>query len=290
MAKTSAVEKTPAGGALAVPSFMKDAVGRGTENFETGSYEFPRIKLLQGISEELQTYDGVKSGEFFHTLAESSLGQQVAIVPLHISTRYVLWAPRKPIDAGGILARADDGVHWNPANAEFTVKVDKRGNTATWNTRNTVAESGLDQWGTFDPSDPKSPPAATQVYMMVVALPDFPDLSPVALLLQRASIKPARALRGKLKFSRAPIYGTRFVMSSFVDGDTDQLFNNYRFTAAGFVEDEDEYKFYEQMYENFEKAGAAGLQARDLDEAQDDAPVGSDRREAAAAASGERRF
>ena len=59
-----------------------------------------------------------------------------------VDQRYILWRPRW--EGGGILARADDGVHWSPANASFTVKPVKGVNkTAIWNTKRTVEESGL---------------------------------------------------------------------------------------------------------------------------------------------------
>lgn len=278
---------TPKSSAL-VPEFLRNKAGRGTEDFEAGSYEFPRIKLLQGISPELQTFDGLKAGDFFHTMTEESLGPQLDIVPLYMPRRFVLWAPLPPIDHGGILARADDGVHWNPPDAEFRVKIDKRGTEVTWRTAKTVSASRLDQWGTYDPSDSKSQPAATECYMLIVHLLSRPDVSPVAILLQRSSIGPARGLRGKLKFTPAPMYGCRFIMSSFLDANrAGQQFNNYRFSPNGFIEDEDEVKRYEQLYESFR---SSNVQMRDLEEAHLDDPAPAAGNGARGAGSNEDRF
>lgn len=257
--------------APAVPDYMKQYAGLGTENISMQDMEMPRIKLVQGIDSELMaTHDGLKAGDFFHTLAEVSLGSALKVVPLYITKTYVLWAPRPPIDQGGILARADDGIHWTPSNATFEVKVDKRGTKAIWKTAPTVEESGLAEWGTYDPTDQNSQPAATLCYVIVVALPDYPEYSPVAIFLQRSAVGVARKLLGKINLSRAPICGLQYEMSSFVDNSPAGDFNNYRFTASGFVTDQEEFESYRQLHEQFKKSG---VRVRDL-EAEGDSTAG----------------
>lgn len=272
MAKAQEVEVKKSG-QMVIPDFMKGDAGKGTEGWSSTDFEMPRLKLIQGISPEIQNYDGVKAGEFFHTTLEESLGDHLTITVLNHSKRYVLWAPRPPIDKGGILARADDAVHWNPPNAEFKVKVDKRGTEATWRTARTVIESRLADWGTYDPSDPKSPPAATECHVLVVAVDEHPEIGPVALMLQRSALPIARKLLGKIKFAatRTPVYGQKYAMTSFVDGPQDQQFNNYRFTAAGLIDDEDQYHAYKEMTETFAKVGVT---VRDLETAQDESSDG----------------
>lgn len=252
----TAVATQPVGGAVAVPDWMKDKAGKGTENLTSSDIEMPRLKLLQGISEELTIFDGVKSGEFFHTLAERALGSKLEFIPLYQEKCYVLWRPRKPIDQGGILARSDDGINWNQgADQSFNVKIDKKGTTVTWKTGKTVEGSGLANWGTFDPTDPNSQPAATLCYKIAVLLPEFKDLGPMAMLLQRSAVKPTKKLLGKFKMSGAPIFGHRIIMESFVDNGAGGDFNNYRFTSNGFVADKAECDFYEMLHEQFKKTG-----------------------------------
>lgn len=255
----------------AVPAFMKNAAGKGTENMTAADFEMPRIRLVQGTDQELiNTHDGLKVGDFFHTLAEVNLGSELDLVILHVSKRVVLWRPRPPIDVGGILARADDGVHWSPADREFEVKIDKKGNKVKWKTAKTVAESGLLDWGTFDPDDKDSQPAATLCHVYVVYMPDHPEYSPAILMLQRSAVKVARKLNGKLNIigATAPVYGQLYKMGSFLDTNAAaQQFKNYTFTAAGFVEDEKEYKRYEQLHEQFNKSG---VQIKDIEGAQED--------------------
>lgn len=251
----------------ALPEHMRGDAGKGTENLGTGDYEMPRIKLIQAVGDEIQTYDGLKVGDFFHTALERSLGSELQIVPLYISKRYVLWRPRPPVDLGGILARADDGVHWSPPNTEFMVKIDKKGTAVKWTTKDTVAKSGLAEWGTYDPSDPQSQPAATLCYVVVAGLPEHQDVGPVALLLQRSAVKPARKLMGKLKISRAPIYGMVFDMSSYIENGASGDFGAYRFQSAGFVEDPELYETYKGYHEQFARTG---VQVKDLEDAQDE--------------------
>lgn len=282
-ATKTAVAKTPPRKVAvkddAVPAFMRDKAGAGTEKIDMADVEMPRIKLVQGIDQELiASHDGLSAGDFFHTLAEVNLGPELTFVPLHISKRVVLWAPRPPIDQGGILARADDAVHWQPANREFEVKIDKKGTKVKWKTAKTVAESGLLEWGSYDPSDPDSQPAATLCHVFVVALPDFPELSPVALMLQRSGIKVARKLLGKINIvgGKAPIYGQRYKMTSFLDNSPAGQFNNYQFSVDGFVTDEAMYNDYMGWHEQFKKSG---IQIKDLDSA-DEGIAHADRTEA----------
>lgn len=253
------------GGAAAIPEHMRAYAGQGTENLAQGDYEMPRIKLLQGLSEELQAFDGLKQGMFFHTLAEESLGDKLPVVPLYISKRYVLWNPRH--NGGGILARADDAVHWQPPQGQFDVKLYKdRDVRATWKLAPTVAQSGLAAWGTYDPQDPKSQPAATEVYVYVVALPSRPDLGAVALMLQRTALGPAKKWNGNMNLSKAPIFGRTFDMTSFTDDRGGQKFANYRFTGTGFVEDPQQFEAYRDLHERFKKEG---VKVKDEDKADE---------------------
>lgn len=266
MAKTTvAVKETKTEVAL-VPAFMQEQAGLGTENIGSSDVEVPRCKLLQKISPELDVFNEAKAGDFFHTLAEKSLGKEVRITPIYVDIRYILWRPQDT--GGGILARADDGIHWSPADAQFEVELKKGGPKVTWRTAKTVAQSGLAEWGSSNPSDPNSPPAATRMYNLVANLPDYPDLPPAVITLQRASIGVARKLMGKLKITRAPSFGLYFKMSSVEDKNgAGQIFLNYAFTADGMVQDKDEYDRNYGLYSYFK---AQGVQIKDIEGLQDE--------------------
>lgn len=279
MAKTSAkqketklandVVKTEGAGAPSVPDFMKGKAGLGVENVGAGDVAIPRIKLLQGISPEVLARDDLRAGYFYHTISEESLGRELRIVPVYTDIRAILWRPRH--SGGGILARMNDGRHWEPANASFEVVLKKNkedpGTSVKWYTKKTEAEAGLLSWGSSNPADPNSQPAATKMYNIVAMLPDHPELSPVVITLQRAAVKVAMNFTGKLKLSRAPSYGTVFVMSSLQESRNGDTFFNYKFTADGFVQNKEEFDLYEETYNRFKEQG---LQIRDEDGLQDE--------------------
>jgi len=256
--------------AAPIPSFMQGMRGQGTENLGQGDIETPRLKLLQAVSPECEEFDEAKQGEYWHSVAEVSLGKELRIVPLYIDMRAILWRPRH--QGGGILARADDGVNWTPPNAEFEVQPYKDNKKLVkWRTKPTVAASGLLEWGSTDPEDPNSQPAATRMYNMAVALPDHPELGIGVVTLQRSGIRVARKFLGKLKLMSVPSFGCYFTMGNVRDqnpsGDT---FYNYSFTAAGFVQDEEEFMQYKGLYESFK---LMGLNIKDLESAQEEGVI-----------------
>ncbi len=253
-----------ASGAVAVPSFMANQRGQGMEGLGSGDYEIPRIKLLQALSPELEAHDDAKAGVFWHTLSEDNLGPKLRFVPVFISKRFVLWNPRE--SGGGILARSDDGIRWTPDHGTFEVKL-KGGKQVKWSLAPTVAGSGLDQWGSSDPDDPNSQPAATQVYMIAAALLDHPQYSPSVIMLQRSNIKPARNMLGKLKLTNAPTYGCVFEAEAVKEKGSQGDYYNWRFTASGFVQSEEDFKSYQKLYEMF---SSMGLNVKDLESAQDE--------------------
>lgn len=255
--------------AVALPDFMAEHVGLGTETLGAGDVEIPRVKLMQALSPELEEFNVLKQGDFFHTLAEENLGKSVKVCPIYIDNRFILWRPREA--GGGILARADDGVHWSPPNGEWTVKL-KGGAEVKWRTAATVAQSGLDQWGSYNPSDPNSPPAATRMYNIVVTFPENPDVPPAVLTLQRSAIRVARRFIGKLKITRAPSFGLIFEMSSVKDKNAaGENYYNYAFKGDGFVTDK---KMFDANFDLYKYFKTQGIQVKDLESAQDDA--GSD--------------
>lgn len=74
-----------------VPSFLKpsqDAVADGFLDDESGMIEIPRLKILQGISGEVQ--DGVgKPGEFFSNKMSRPLGKTITVSPIAIDIEWV---------------------------------------------------------------------------------------------------------------------------------------------------------------------------------------------------------
>jgi len=250
-----------------LPAFIRQHAGLGRHG--VGNVEMPRLKLLQAPSHELTEFNNARQGEFWHSLIDESFGSRVRICPVYIDWRFILWRP--PEAGGGVLARADDGKHWTPADTEFTVKL-KSGHEVKWQTARTVAASGLDKRGSYNPSDPNSPPAATRMYSIVCSFPDRQGLPPAVVILQRAAIKAATKLIGKLKVLRAPSFGAIFEMASFKDKSPSGEFYNYAFEMVGPVEDK---AFYEENFAQYRFFMEHGLKVKDLKGAQEDETSGA---------------
>ena len=254
------------GGALAAPSFMDEDRRKGTESLGNEAVEVPRVKFLQATSSEVQDYDEAEPGQFWHDVTNEPLGEELLVVPVWVDRRFLLWRPLD--DGGGILARAADGRHWQPSSGEFLVKLKGVKKPVTWTLAPTVAESGLGEWGSSNPEDEDSPPAATLTYTYVCVMPDRPELGPMVFSLSVSSAKVAKKWQSAINMSRAPSFGQRFKLSSFMDNNSsNQDYFNYRPVADGFVQDEDEYAEYKGFYEAFRDAG---VRIKDEDRGQDD--------------------
>ena len=256
---------------VSVPDYLAQYQGQGTEHVSDLTI-VPRIKLLQGLSPEVMD-DGGKAGEFYHTVAETSMGDSLKMVPVFVSQSVILWRPRK--DGGCILARADDGIHWDRPNTEFDVKLDT-GKNVTWNTGKTVQQGGLTDFGTMDPDDKNSHPAATRMINIIAMFPDHLDLSPAAISLQRSSFKVGQQFVSKLAISKLPSWARIFDMTSKKDRNTDnESYFNWHFSASvskgsngrsvAQLVSEAEVPTYKEMYEHFSNKGF-GIAGGDEDE------------------------
>jgi len=230
-------------------------------NIDSSDRIIPRIKLIQAISPELQDFPEAKAGQFWHTIGQQNLGPTIRAVPIIIRKSYVLWAPRN--DDRGILARAMDGIHWDIPNAEFTVKPKGSPNNVTYRTKNTVAESGLDQFGTSIPGDNNSPPAASLTYNMMWYLPDFPELSPSIIINTRSSVKPMQQLLSRIDSKPVAHYLQAYVIGSVQQKGAEGPYFNFTYTGSGFVDE----KTAEVCYEMYDQFGRIGWVAND--EAED---------------------
>ena len=245
-----------------LPGFVRKYASQ--DGLGLGDGEIPRLKLLQARSPELIKFNNAREGEFWHSLVDERIGSTVRICPIYIDWRFILWRPRQA--GGGILARADDGKHWMPADTEFTVTLES-GHDVKWRTARTVAASGLHKRGSYDPSDPKSPPAATRLYSIVCSFPDRRDLPPAAVILQGAATRAATNLIGQLKGLRAPSFGVIVEMAAAQGKSPSGDLYKYAFEVAAPVEDK---PFYELNFARFRFLMQHGFKVKDLEGAQED--------------------
>ncbi len=241
MATSKAVAKT----ADALPAYLKDVrYEQENSNFTAEDVTIPQIKLLQGLSDQISQFDNANVGDFWHTGMDESLGNSIQFIVCSRRRKYLLVTPQD--DGRGVLARADDGAHWDRA-GKWEVKVDKK-TTAVWEIQTlSVADSGLTDWGTYDPSDPESPPAATLFYEYLVVLPARLDLGPAVISLARSQVKKAKkGLNDKIMLHASngrPLQALMFEASSVEETNASgQQYHNWKFTGAGFVQEEAVYQ------------------------------------------------
>jgi len=254
-----------------VPAWMRQkSTGAVLGNLDASDIRPPEVKLLQATSPEVAEQPDARSGEFWLTGQNLNLGPEILGTPIILSKTYVVWNPTKSIDSRVPLAVASDGIHWDIPNQSFEVKYPNNPTLYTWCTKRTVAESGLDKFGSSRPEDPHSTPAASMTYQMLWAfrLPDGrPQLGVVTN--SRTGIKPMKELFGMID-GRKPLdhYFLRFrIRAVRLTVRPGEYFFGYKYLAAGLVEDEAEGDMYKAFHERFRKAGFSVAMADEADPA-----------------------
>lgn len=267
------------GGAVsaAMPEFMKEFAGQGGENIAVTDLLVPRLALLQSSSPQV-VEQGEKIGEFYHTVLEESLGSELKWVPIIYTKQLILWNPRE--SGGGILARANwnnakkEFDAWQPSNTKFTVKLKGVKDPVVWDTKGSVKESGLLNWGTYNPDDEKSQPAATEIHSFLSVSLDHMDMGPIIVAMQRTAVKPARKLLTRLSLSQAPFYGQKFLLTAVDEQNKlGEKFKNFSFKPDGLVEDPELFAQLRGLYERFK---GQSFEIKDLDKMQGDTPEGEE--------------
>lgn len=218
----------------------------------------PRVKLLQSVSKELDNFNEAKKGHFWHNIACVSMGESLRAIPIIMRKSYVLWSPRD--DTRGVLARANDGIHWDqPAGMEFEVKPKNSPHKVkyvlgeTTRSKGPNGEPALSEFGSSIPGDANSPPAAALTYQFVWYFPDHPELSPAIILNTRSSVKPAKDLLSKIDMRPVDHYNQVFnIVAVKSRNSANEEFYNYTYAANGYA-DARESAICREQYENFLK-------------------------------------
>lgn len=227
-----------------LPAYLQGSKVVNQDNFDSSDVVIPRIKLLQGISPEVEQFNDAKSGNYWHTGLDLNLGSEMRFIVADRRKKYLLQAPIQ--DGQGILARSDDAKSWDKTGT-WQVKIKGQKNPVTWSINDLdVAKSGLIEWGTSIPGDEDSPPAATLFYDYLVFLPDHLDLGPAVVSLARSQIKKAKkGLNDKISMHSSngrPMQALIFQAGVVEENADGQAFKNWSFRSAGFVQDESLFK------------------------------------------------
>lgn len=235
-----------------VPAFMQGAQS-GKESFDVNDLVIPRVALLQGISPPVMQGLG-ENAHFWHTINEIDLGPDLQVVPLLHRKQYTLWNPLHM--GGGVIARASDGKTWD---TDFDVQVapykdfpkkmvkysGKKGDPVG-------RDVGLGAWGSMDPENPDSGPAATLSHIILFRALDYLDLGPFIVFLQRSSEPVARQFLTKLQIDKAPIFGQVYTMSSRTQSNgAGQEYNQYTFAKNGYVQTEELFREFEAEHTTY---------------------------------------
>lgn len=233
-----------------VPDYLRDTTSTGMESLDTGDFKIPRIKLLQPLSPEIRQNPGVAiPGQFWHTAAGLSLGSEFTFVPAIATKRVILFEPRDTM-SGGILAFSKDGKKWDTGgNQKFEVLVKGKGKVI-WNTRENVATSRLCEFGTSNPDDPRSAPAATYFYEYLCFLPEAPELSPCLLGCYKTALNSAKNLNSTLLMLRKPIMSIAVNCKATEMQDGNNVWHIPTFKAAGYVS-QDVYNHAKELGEKY---------------------------------------
>jgi hypothetical protein len=216
----------------------------------------PRVKLLQAISPEVEEFEDAKAGIFWHSVASEGMGSELLGVPVLLRKTYVLWSPRN--DDRGILARAVDGLHWDNAGMEFTVKPKNSPHNVTYKLGKTVHEvtqegsPALSEFGSSIPGDPNSPPAAALTYEMLWLFPEFKLLSPAIIINTRSSVKPAKGLINKIDIRPVDHFYQQYKITITKEQGDEGPYFNYKYLPAGYA-DEETGSYAKELYETFSK-------------------------------------
>lgn len=253
-----------------VPDYLKDKMQQGSGlKVDVKDLIIPRIKLLHGTSKEPETFNTAKVGNFWLNVVDQSLGASFRFIPISNRKRVLLMRPIDDKTGEPILARADDGRTWD-RKGKWAVKLKGRKTAdVEWEIDDLdVERSGLTKFGTADPEDGDSNPAATEFHEYLVMLPDFKQFGPVLLSLARTASKPARELNSKIELRGGPMQGMVFqagIIKQLNDGG--QEFYNNSFQSAGFADEADynrcvafaeRYKSYRGADEEGERDNAGG--------------------------------
>lgn len=253
----------------ALPAYLQ---GKGKTaslgNIDQSDLIIPRVKLLQAISPEVTDFENAKAGQFWHSLAGEPLGEGLRFAPIMIRKSYTLWAPRG--DNRGVLARANDGLNWDKKEV-FTVRLKGMKKDVQWSTEEgTVVGSGLADFGSSNPEDDNSTPAATLTYQILAYFIDHPELSPAVMLLARSGVKRAKQLISKIEMRPVDHFAQVFRVTPVQEQGAEGPYYNYNFTGDGYVQDAALYDQLKDLDDRYNKA-----EWRASDEEDDSAATGA---------------
>jgi hypothetical protein len=219
-----------------IPSYLTGKETSGLEALGREDFKVQRIKLLQPLSPEVRAYQGkALPSNFWHTGANLDLGDEFLATPIIVNKKVILFAPRDVGNDEGILAISMDGKNWSSgANQTFEVRLNKGDKELVkWSTGKDVVTSGLTKFGSSNPFDNNSQPAATLFYEYLFYIVERPELSPAVLSVFRTGIPYAQSFNTYLASRRIPINCNTIKVFSKEETKGKNIWHVTRFEPAG---------------------------------------------------------
>lgn len=190
-----------------LPDYLRGNEKIGLEALSREDFKVQRAKLLQPLSPEVRTFVAkALPSEFWHTGANKSLGREFLATPIIVNKKVILFAPRDAGNDKSILAMSRDGINWNVgANKEFEIRLKDSKKKVIWKTGADVKSSGLLLFGSSDPDNDESVPAATLFFEYLLYLHDYPGMSPVAMSAFKTGLDNARGFNTYMLSRGVPI-------------------------------------------------------------------------------------
>jgi hypothetical protein len=251
-------ELTESGG---VPAWMREkSKGVSLGNVDSSDLKPPRLKLLAGQSPEVtSSTPGAVPGNFWLTVHNLNLGQSVVITPIMMRKSYQLWAPKTPANAEqkGPLATASDGIHWDQPNQVFEVRFPNNPRVYKWKIGRQVTEFNMHKFGSSQDDDPKSKPAATLTYDVLVVV-DLPNGSKQLAVWTsaRTGVTPTQNWIGTILAMGVDQFYQRYrIVVQRKTGPTGDPYFTYEYQYIGNVQSEEEGDKNRGLYEQYVKSG-----------------------------------
>ncbi len=264
------LEKTEDGG---VPDWMKrKSSGASFGNIDPSDLKPPQLKLLAGQSPQIMDgIPGAEVGKFWMTILNINLGPMVTGTPILLRKTYQLWAPKMPgNEQKGPLATASDGVNWDVPNQTFEVRFPaaQGGGTYTWRIGKRVEEYKMNKFGSSQPDNPKSKPAATLTYdvLWVIDLPNGQQQLCV-FTNARTGITPTQNFISTIRAMGVDQYFQRYrIVAEKRTGPTGDPYFSYSYQYIGRLSSEAKGDEMQALYKQYSKSGFIADFAEEADE------------------------
>lgn len=246
-----------------VPEYAKKAAGSGSRlQADAEDFVVPRAKLLHGTSTEPQMFTEAKIGQFWVNVLDKDLGAELDFIVCRNRKRVLLMRPMDDKTGEPILARAEDGKTWD---RKGTWKVKLKGRSkpdVDWTIDELdVRASGLLEFGTSDPKDGDSNPAATVFHDYLIFMPQHPEVGPVLFSMARTAAKRAKALNSKIEMrseaSGVDMQALKFKAVVTSEEKDSQKYFNIDFKNNGFATEAELTRCLQiaERFKNFKGAG-----------------------------------